>query len=63
MKAFSPVVKTNEAMAAAAGRCANEMMIDLIVVLTENGNLARLVAKYRPRVPVLACALDKHIIA
>lgn len=30
--------------------------ISVIVVMTETGKLARLVAKYRPEVPILACS-------
>jgi len=33
-----------------------------IVVLTETGKLARLVAKYRPKVPILACSPVERVV-
>ena len=34
----------------------------LIVVLTENGESARLVAKYKPSQPILACSTNSTVI-
>ena len=34
----------------------------MIVVLTETGRLARMVAKYRPSVPILACSTNMHVV-
>jgi pyruvate kinase len=36
--------------------------INLIIVLTESGNLAKLVSKYRPEVKILACSTHSHAI-
>jgi len=35
--------------------------IDLIIVITDTGSLARLVSKYKPPVPILACS-EKSVI-
>lgn len=54
-KAAAPVVDTAESVAsAAAAAVLDNDDISVIVCMTETGKLARLVAKYRPRVPVLA---------
>lgn len=44
-----------EAMASAAATTALDLNVDVIIVLTDSGRIARLVAKYRPRQPILAC--------
>lgn len=36
--------------------------IDLIIVLTDNGKIARYVAKYRPQVPILACSISMPVV-
>jgi pyruvate kinase len=38
------------------------MQIDLIIVSTKSGKMAKLVAKYRPSVPILACTTDLLVI-
>lgn len=43
-----------EAIAASAVNTVLDLPVDLIVVTTETGRLARLVGKYRPPVPILA---------
>ncbi|KAJ3692963.1 hypothetical protein LUZ60_012058 [Juncus effusus] len=43
-----------ESLASSAVRTANKAKATLIVVLTRGGTTARLVAKYRPRVPILS---------
>ena len=54
-KAAAGVVDTAESVAsAAAAAVLDNDDVSLIVCLTGTGRLARLVAKYRPRVPVLA---------
>jgi len=58
----SPPVPTAEAVAAAAVGCVNDLQIDLVIVLTDSGKLARLVAKYRPRVPILAISVSNPVI-
>lgn len=55
-------VPTAEAVASAAVGCVNDLDIDLIIVLTDSGKQARLVAKYRPRVPILACSVSNPVI-
>ena len=45
---------TMEALASSAVRTADKVCAAMIMVLTNTGSAARLVAKYRPRVPVLA---------
>jgi len=36
---------------------------DLLIVLTEDGESARLVAKYRPRQPILACSTNRSVVS
>ncbi len=55
-------VPTAEAVAAAAVDTVNNLQIDLVIVLTDQGKLARLVAKYRPKVPILACSVSMPVI-
>ena len=44
----------SEAIASSAVKTCIDMGAKMIVVLTESGNTARLIAKYRPKVPILA---------
>merc|ERR1719198_1617175 len=53
---------TAEAVAAAAVGCINDLSIDLIIVLTDSGQLARHVAKYRPKVPIFAISVQKSVV-
>lgn len=46
-----------ESLASSAVRTAHKVHASLIVVLTREGSTARLVAKYRPLVPVLTVAV------
>jgi pyruvate kinase len=46
-----------ESLASSAVRTAHKVHASLIVVLTRGGSTARLVAKYRPLVPVLTVAV------
>jgi pyruvate kinase len=56
-KSSSPTVDTAESVArSAASAVLDNEDISVIVVMTETGKLARLVAKYRPGVPILACS-------
>lgn len=43
-----------ESLASSAVRCANKARAKLIVVMTRGGTTAKLVAKYRPAVPILS---------
>jgi pyruvate kinase len=46
-------MSTQEAIASSAVKTAIDMNARMVVVLTETGNTARLVAKYRPQIPIL----------
>lgn len=50
----SPYVKADDTLAASASTSVLNMAIDCICVVTRTGELARLVSKYRPRVPIVA---------
>lgn len=57
MKAMRNVTKPihiNESIASSAVLCARQVGATLILIFTELGGTARLVAKYRPIIPVLA---------
>lgn len=57
MKAMRNVTKPihiNESIASSAVLCARQVGATLILIITELGGTARLVAKYRPVIPVLA---------
>ena len=63
IKLFTPSpVSTSEALAASAVSTVQDLNVDLIIVLTDTGHLARLVAKYRPNVPILACSVSLSVI-
>jgi len=63
IKLFTPSpVSTSEALAASAVSTVQDLNVDLIIVLTDTGHLARLVAKYRPQVPILACSVSLSVI-
>jgi len=63
MKMFTQAgVSTSEALAASAVSTVLDLNIDLIIVLTDTGALARLVSKYRPSVPILACSVSAPVI-
>jgi len=53
LKAESKDQKIPEVVSSYSVRTANDLKAVLMVILTETGNTARLVCKYRPRVPVL----------
>jgi pyruvate kinase len=53
---------TAEAIASAAVQTVLDLNIDLIIVITDTGSLARLVSKYKPPVPILACSSKAHVI-
>ena len=55
-------VSTAEALAASAVSTTLDLDIDLIIVLTDTGHMARLVSKYRPCVPILACSVSLAVI-
>jgi pyruvate kinase len=63
MKAMRNVTKpihVNESIASSAVLCARQVGAKLILIITERGGTARLVAKYRPIIPVLAATTSMH---
>mmetsp|Transcript_20055 Transcript_20055/g.44637 ORF Transcript_20055/g.44637 Transcript_20055/m.44637 type:complete len:518 (+) Transcript_20055:41-1594(+) len=57
------VFDTSEAVCSSAVKASLDMGAKLIVVLTETGHTARLVAKYRPRALIFACCASESTIA
>jgi len=53
---------TAEAIASSAVSTVLDLNIDLIIVVTDTGSIARLVSKYRPPVPILACSVVNSVI-
>jgi pyruvate kinase len=63
LKHLTPLpIQTAEAVAAAACSAVLDLHISLIIVLTDSGKLARLVAKYRPEVKILACSINGAVV-
>ena len=63
IKTHSPTPKlTAESIAAACASAALSSNIDLIIVLTDTGRIARLVAKYRPKQVILTCSVSAHVV-
>jgi pyruvate kinase len=56
----APLLVT-ESIASSAVKTARELSSPLIVVITQTGTAARMVAKYRPSVPVLAVTADRSV--
>lgn len=61
LKTVTPKM-TAESMAASACNAALNLNIDLIICMTDTGRIARLVAKYRPQQPILACSVSLPIV-
>ena len=55
---FDRSTKT-EVVASAVKDATNSMDIKLVVALTESGNTARLISKYRPEADILAVTFDE----
>lgn len=55
-------IETVESICVAAVSAASDVGAGLIVVITENGHIARLVAKYKPLQPILALCMNSHVI-
>ncbi|CAN6832204.1 unnamed protein product [Brassica oleracea] len=53
-------MSTLESLASSAVRSANKAKAKLIIVLTRGGTTAKLVAKYRPAVPILSVSPARH---
>lgn len=63
MKYESPTPSiTSESVAASAASAALTLGIDLIIVLTDTGRIARLISKYRPHQSIFACSVSSSII-
>lgn len=54
MRCVQKPIHVNESIASSAVLCARQVGAGLIVCITEVGGTARLVAKYRPLIPVIA---------
>lgn len=57
----TPVV-TTEILAAAWTQAAFSLHVDLIVVMSRNGKIAQMIAKYRPRQPIFACCTSNTMV-
>jgi len=53
---------TAEAIASSSVSTVLDLNIDLIITVTDTGSIARLVSKYRPPVPILACSVVNSVI-
>jgi len=63
LKLYSPApYGTAESVACAAVASVLDLKVDLIIVLTETGKLARLVSKYRPEVAIVCCSTNAGVI-
>lgn len=63
LRLFTPgPLATAEAVASAAVATVLDLNIDLIIVLTDTGKIARFVAKYKPPVPILACSISLPVV-
>jgi pyruvate kinase len=63
LKLYSPApYGTAESVACAAVASVLDLKVDLIVVLTETGKLARLVAKYKPEVAIICCSPNESVV-
>jgi len=63
LRLFTPgPLSTAESVASAAVSTVLDLNIDLIIVLTDTGKIARYVAKYRPPVPILACSVSMPVV-
>ncbi|TYZ57950.1 hypothetical protein PybrP1_002019 [[Pythium] brassicae (nom. inval.)] len=60
-RAFDPAQSDVESIASSAVKTAHEMNAKLLIVLTETGFTARMVAKYKPTVPVMCFTHNKKI--
>jgi len=62
LRKYSPEISTAECLAASTVRLVNDLSLSLVIVLTDSGKLARLVAKYRPSVPILAVSVNNSVV-
>jgi len=57
-----PPLPTAEAVSAATVATVLDLNIDLIIVLTDTGKIARYISKYKPPVPILACSVSLPVV-
>lgn len=63
LRLYTPApLATAEAVSFAAVSTVLDLQVDLIIVLTDTGKIARYVAKYRPPVPILACSISMPVV-
>jgi len=63
LKLYSPSpYGTAESVACAAVNSVLDLKVDLIIILTDTGKLARLTAKYRPECAIICCSSNKAVI-
>ena len=63
LKLYSPApYGTAESVACAAVNAVLDLKVNVIVVATETGKLARLVSKYRPEVAVICCSSHASVV-
>ena len=62
MKISQCPVSTAEAIAFSAVGAVLFLKVNLILVVTETGNICRLVSKYKPSVPILACCTNNSVV-
>jgi pyruvate kinase len=62
MKLQTPNPSTAEAVASSAVGSVLDLNLNCLIVLTDTGLAARLTAKYKPSVPILACSKHAHVI-
>lgn len=55
-------LSTVESICVSAVQSASDVHAGLIVVITENGHIARLMAKYKPKQPILALCMSASVI-
>jgi pyruvate kinase len=62
LKAQNPKpISISESIASSTVKCAREVDAACIIVSTEGGGMARLIAKYRPSIPIVAGCGNDHI--
>ncbi len=60
---YSPKpLSPKEAMCCSAVKTSRDINASLIIIITENGSTARMVAKYRPKQPILALCMSASVI-
>ena len=61
LKAHPKPVPISESIASSTVKCAREVDASCIIVSTEGGGMARLIAKYRPSIPIVAGCGDDRV--